>query len=147
MLSTMWKHLWAFVPDLSITEDKCNVQDPGLDLRSSGSPYLLDFPIFRSEALKKFRTGSSCILIFPSSDYLPNLKVLSLCEVMFVDEDSVQRLFCGPSLESSSIKRCKWRKLTSVHISAPKFQQLSIDDYADEEHYGEKFFISRCFCI
>ncbi|XP_056163454.1 putative F-box/LRR-repeat protein At3g18150 [Syzygium oleosum] len=57
---------------------------------------------------------------------LTKLKALTLMWVEFADEDSVEKLLSGPSLEKLSLDYCIWWKLQALHISAPKLLSLSI---------------------
>ncbi|KAF8038722.1 hypothetical protein BT93_B1311 [Corymbia citriodora subsp. variegata] len=57
-------------------------------------------------------------LKLPSSICLTNLKVLSLTEVWFEDDNSVEKLLSCPSLEKLSLYRCIW-DLEVLQISAP----------------------------
>ncbi|VFQ82388.1 unnamed protein product [Cuscuta campestris] len=112
-----------------------NVQVLNLYLEKPGSPYdtyVLDFFI-RSESLKELSLDLPCVIVIPSWVSFPNLKKLSVSEIIFVDFNSIEKLFSCSSLDSLSIYRCKWRNLNNICISAPNLQFLDIDETINDD--------------
>ncbi|KAF7847873.1 hypothetical protein BT93_L2493 [Corymbia citriodora subsp. variegata] len=87
--------------------------------------YMLPHCMFRYETLRELHLEMNCDLKLPSSVCLTNLKVLSLTEVWFEDDNSVEMLLSCPSLEKLSLDRCIW-DLEVLQISAPNLLYLTI---------------------
>ncbi|KAF8031669.1 hypothetical protein BT93_D0780 [Corymbia citriodora subsp. variegata] len=87
--------------------------------------YMLPHCMFRCETLRELHLEMNCDLKLPSSVCLTNLKVLSLTEVWFEDDNSVEKLLSCPSLEKLSLDRCIW-DLEVLQISAPNLLYLTI---------------------
>ncbi|KAM7258102.1 hypothetical protein ACFE04_013843 [Oxalis oulophora] len=87
-----------------------------------------DFPwtVFTCKTLVVLKITGRFILNLPSC-ILPNLKTLHLDSVIYVDDDSVQRLFSGcPSLEELDIRRSSWDGMLILNVSIPLLKRLSI---------------------
>ncbi|OWM67599.1 hypothetical protein CDL15_Pgr024684 [Punica granatum] len=109
----------------------CGMQDLRLDLLNCGNAYTLPSSIFSCGTLEMLRVRSRCIIKIPYPISLSNLKVLILQDVIFEDDDSVEKLFSSPLLETLEISYCNWMKCKSINIFAPKLQHLTI--YSDIE--------------
>ncbi|RAL37896.1 hypothetical protein DM860_000590 [Cuscuta australis] len=184
VLSKRWKNLWAFIPDLHVSqrefperplfldfvirafalrngfslrkfsiscdilEDapliiawvsfalRLNLQVLNLHLEKPSTPYetfMFDF-FLRSESLKVLNLDLPCVVVIPPRVSFPNLKELSVSEIIFEDVDSIEKLFSCSSLEILSIYQCKWRNLKDIHISAPNLRFLCIDETIDDDN-------------
>ncbi|XP_030469693.1 F-box/LRR-repeat protein At3g59190-like [Syzygium oleosum] len=88
--------------------------------------YMLPSRTFRSETLTEFCLAMHCHVRLPSSFSLPKLKVLTLMEVTFEDDGSIEKLLSVPSLQTLTLQKCIWWHLKALYISAPKLWRLCI---------------------
>ncbi|XP_059639661.1 F-box/LRR-repeat protein At4g14103-like [Cornus florida] len=163
VLSTKWKHLWTYVPNLDFddwrdnywSDEVCFIDlvDRVLTLHVSD---LQKFHMKCHEtyddshlhswivaALSPFylyysgitRTGWFFFLRnVPTLVRLHNLKILCLDSIEFSDDESVKRLFSScPLLEDLSIKGCLWGEITVFNIFAPALKRLIIYCETGEE--------------
>ncbi|PKI34227.1 hypothetical protein CRG98_045384 [Punica granatum] len=106
----------------------CNLQELSLSLFDTAQPYELPASVFRCQTLVEIQLKMSCTLKFPCSICLSSLTILSLESVTFMDDKSTSDLFSCPSLKELLIKKCYWKNLNLVSISAPKLKKLIILD-------------------
>ncbi|XVF18235.1 hypothetical protein REPUB_Repub11eG0003900 [Reevesia pubescens] len=123
------------------------VQKMILDLHFShyhGS-FMLPRHLFACESLKELELDFFNDLRLPSFVYFPNLKILNLSRVFFMDDNSVRKLFSScPQLEKLDLIECEWDNVKAVHVSAPKLEYLEISEFkADEDAKSDcQFMIS-----
>ncbi|XP_071723868.1 F-box protein At4g09920-like [Rutidosis leptorrhynchoides] len=87
----------------------------------------LPFGIFTCKKLVVLKIEGGFVLNLPMNFCLPNLKTLNLDSVIYVDDDSVQRLFSGfPCRQDLDIKRNGWDGVQTLSISVPSLKRLSI---------------------
>ncbi|KAG5234735.1 F-box family protein [Salix suchowensis] len=103
-----------------------NVKDLYLVLSDIESSFVFPRCLFNCKTLTEFEIDMLFILKLPSSISLPCLKILSLRQVTFIDDQSTQQLFSLPNLVELEIYECNWKNLVWVTICAPKLQQLAI---------------------
>ncbi|XP_030514031.2 F-box/LRR-repeat protein At3g59190-like [Rhodamnia argentea] len=96
-----------------------------VDKRAAVS-YRLPCCVFRCETLTELHVEMSRHIRLTSSVCLMKLKALTLVRIDFGDDNSVEKLLSGPSLEKLSLDNCMWWKLKALRISAPKLLSLSI---------------------
>ncbi|KAM7280293.1 hypothetical protein ACFE04_007427 [Oxalis oulophora] len=106
----------------------CGVQE--LTLETSGREFNhKGFPwsLFTCKTLVVLKIKGKVVLNLPSCFCLPNLKILHLDSVIYVDDGSAERLFMGcPCLEELDIKRNGWDGVKILSISSPLLNSLSI---------------------
>lgn len=88
--------------------------------------YTLPYGVFRCETLVKFHLEMFYNFRVPSEVCLPNLKVLTLDFVGFVNDISFEKLLSCPSLEELSLKSCRCGQIEVLNIGAPNLLKLSI---------------------
>ena len=91
--------------------------------------------LFSCESLKELELDFLYDLRLPSFVYFPNLMILTLSRVFFMDANSVQKLFFScPKLEELALIECQWDNVKAVHVSAPMLEYLEISEsIADED--------------
>lgn len=103
-----------------------NVQELHLSVRLKQST-ILPQDLFSCGTLVVLKLDSSFVVNVPTSVCLPNLKILHLHTVTFLDDDSINRLICGcPVLEELSMRVCLGNDVRSVTILAPVLTRLVI---------------------
>nr|DAD20794.1 TPA_asm: hypothetical protein HUJ06_022257 [Nelumbo nucifera] len=128
-------HTWTLVAA------RCNVEE--VDIRVSAKEAVeLPHCLYISESMSvlKLNLGSKRPkLVLPSSMGLPNLKILHLCSLCFVDDELTNKLLCNcPLLESLIIRYCTLKNVENLKISAPRLKNLVIETcFEDSEVYEE----------
>lgn len=96
--------------------------------------FMLPRHLFVSESLNELELDFFYDLRVPCSVYFPNLKILTLSKVFFMDDNSVKQLFSScPNLVKLDIIQCKWNNLKSVYVSAPMLEGLKIFEFDGDE--------------
>ncbi|RAL51245.1 hypothetical protein DM860_010747 [Cuscuta australis] len=109
------------------------VRDLSLVFSNYKRAYLLPSSIFTCASLEMLCVESLCLLQLPSI-CLPKLKVLILRNVMFEDNETLEKLFSTPSLEkldykegwNGSIKSSSCAR-PCIRVTGPKLQHLSLN--------------------
>ncbi|XVE52848.1 hypothetical protein DITRI_Ditri02bG0157300 [Diplodiscus trichospermus] len=97
--------------------------------------FMLPRHLFACESLKQLELDFLFDLRLPSFVYLPNLKVLSLSGVIFMDDISVEQLFQGcPKLEQLELAECEWDNVEAVHVYGPMLEYLEIIESGANEY-------------
>ncbi|KAF8029619.1 hypothetical protein BT93_E2134 [Corymbia citriodora subsp. variegata] len=110
------------------TAVKRNVKDFTLRLSCIQGNFVLPYCLFTCATLTRLTLFFSGALNLPSSILLPNLKLLHLVEITFVDERSTEQLLSSPVLEELNIIRCNWDNLKTMTICTPMLKILKICD-------------------
>lgn len=98
-----------------------------LSFSDSHGSFVLPRHLFDCESLNELELDFLCDLRLPSFVYFPNLKILSLSKVIFMDYNSVKQLFSSfPKLEKLDLIECKWDNVKAVYVSAPMLEHLKI---------------------
>ncbi|OMO57731.1 hypothetical protein COLO4_35136 [Corchorus olitorius] len=94
---------------------------------AEAEPVSLPHCLFTCESLKELELEFKCALYFPSRIWYPHLKILSLSQIKFPDDHSVQRLLSScPNLVKLALHACNWENVKAVHISAPLLEDIDI---------------------
>ncbi|XP_022717836.1 F-box/LRR-repeat protein At4g14103-like [Durio zibethinus] len=102
-----------------------------LDFEHCHGLFMLPRHLFACESLKELELDFFFDLRLPSFVYFPNLKILTLSRVFFMDDNSVQQLFSScPKLEKLDLFLCEWSSVKAVHVSAPVLEHLEIYEVA-----------------
>lgn len=92
-------------------------------------PFMLPLCVFDSKSLTVLKLEMNCVLELPTCISFPSLRILHLCLVTFLDDNSTHKLFSGcPVLQELAILDCEWTNLKSLVISIPTLKSLTIDD-------------------
>ncbi|VFQ88405.1 unnamed protein product [Cuscuta campestris] len=109
------------------------VRDLSLVLSKYKRAYLLPSSIFTCASLEMLCVESFCLLKLPSI-CLPKLKVLILRNVMFEDNETLEKLFSTPSLERLDYEEGSHGSIKSsscarpcIRVTGPKLQHLSLN--------------------
>ncbi|OMO98206.1 hypothetical protein CCACVL1_04298 [Corchorus capsularis] len=90
-------------------------------------PVSLPHCFFTCESLKELNLEFKCVLNLPSHICYPHLKILSLSQIKFLDDHSVQRLLTScPKLVKLALHACDWDNVKAVYISAPLLEVIDI---------------------
>ncbi|XP_057429637.1 F-box/LRR-repeat protein At3g26922-like [Lotus japonicus] len=109
------------------------VQEVNIDLWGVEEPLAFPDHMFTSETLVKLNLCMQHVINIPSSIFLPNLKTLTLKEVIFPGSYSTQQLFSRcPSLEELTLTDCDWTNVTQICIIFPLLQKLIIREWNDD---------------
>ncbi|XP_048132208.1 F-box/FBD/LRR-repeat protein At5g53840-like [Rhodamnia argentea] len=110
------------------TAVKRNVEECFVDLLDIQGNFILPYCLFTCATLTHLVLSIPGALKLPSRIRLPNLKVLHLVNITFVDECSTEQLLSSPVLEELSIEECTWDNLGTLTICAPMLKFLTIRD-------------------
>lgn len=103
-----------------------NVRELELELCDIEQPYVLPCCLFRCKTLAEFHLDMLDNLRIPSLVCFRSVKVLTLEQVNFVDNDYAGEMFSGPALQELRLTRCSWTALKVLKISAPNLSSLNI---------------------
>ncbi|KAK3431999.1 hypothetical protein EUGRSUZ_E04106 [Eucalyptus grandis] len=107
---------------------KRNVEECFVDLSDIQGDFVLPYCLFTCATLTHMELSIPWELTLPSRIHLPNLKVLHLMDITFVDKHSTEQLLSSPVLEELSIEDCTWDNLQTLTIGAPMLKFLIIHD-------------------
>ncbi|XWS10727.1 hypothetical protein CRYUN_Cryun38cG0022700 [Craigia yunnanensis] len=106
-----------------------------LHLEHCHGSFMLPRHLFACESLKELELDFFYDLRLPSFVYFPNLMILTLSRVSFMDDNSVQQLLSScPKLEELALLECQWDNVKAVHVSASMLENLEMSEFkADED--------------
>ncbi|KAF8029620.1 hypothetical protein BT93_E2135 [Corymbia citriodora subsp. variegata] len=110
------------------TAVKRNVEDFTVHLSSIPGNFVLPHCLFSSATLTRLNVSILGQLKLPSRIWLPNLKVLHLEYITFVDKRSTEQLLSSPVLEELTLHYCTWDNLETLTIRTPMLKILTIHD-------------------
>ncbi|XP_030469668.2 F-box/FBD/LRR-repeat protein At5g56420-like [Syzygium oleosum] len=125
ILPTSRKEYFSEAP---LAQNEWNVEECSVSLSEIPGNSVLPQCLFTCATLTRLKLFISGALKLPSRIWLPNLKLLDLMEITFVDERSTEQLLSSPMLEELTITNCNWDNLEIVTIRAPMLKILTIID-------------------
>lgn len=104
----------------------CNVQE--LDIRISVHPYAqLPWSLLTCKTLVVLKLSGCFVLNVPANIHLPSLKILHLRSLIYLDDNSVRKLFSScPILEELDVVRCDWDNVCTFIVKVPSLKRLSL---------------------
>ncbi|KAI8552776.1 hypothetical protein RHMOL_Rhmol06G0294000 [Rhododendron molle] len=98
-------------------------------------PVVLPRAIFTSKTLVDLTLDGPILLVVDASVWLPSLKILNLVDLLYENNDSLQKLFSKcPILEELCISRCRSGTGGELNVSVPTLRRLTITRFGDGIH-------------
>ncbi|KAE9456666.1 hypothetical protein C3L33_11431, partial [Rhododendron williamsianum] len=98
-------------------------------------PVVLPRAIFTSKTLVDLTLDGPILLVVNASVWLPSLKILNLVDLLYENNDSLQKLFSKcPILEELCISRCCSCTGGELNVSVPTLRRLTITRFGDGIH-------------
>ncbi|KAF7848178.1 hypothetical protein BT93_L2221 [Corymbia citriodora subsp. variegata] len=110
------------------TAVKRNVEDFTVHLSIIPGNFILPHCLFSSATLTRLNLCILGALKLPCRIWFPNLKVLHLEYITFVDKRSTEQLLSSPVLEELTLRYCTWDNLETLTIRTPMLKILTIHD-------------------
>ncbi|XP_058730483.1 F-box/LRR-repeat protein At4g14103-like [Vicia villosa] len=115
------------VISLISSASKHKLQYLRLSLGDRNDKFVLPHSFSTFGSLNELWLGLQFTLHIPSGIRFPNLKRLTVSNVTFANEKSVQQLFSGCTiLQDLNLDGCYWKNLMHISIAIPTLKQLSI---------------------